>query len=123
MKSEVYIGPPQGPRGLFAGRVYQPNRERQEPTRFSEDGERVFDAYLGCWVKAEPQPLPGKRPGLAATPQNDGSGVWWEIRERDGQLLWTVEAADFDRALAEKRRLCHVVGGRSGWAFISRIKE
>ena len=89
--------------------------------RFSDDGDREFDAYLGCWV-AVPVVLPVRAaPGPSAMPVGGGSGVNWDVVDRDtGQRLWTIEGLGLEEALSEKRRLCHGVGGKSGWAYLVR---
>lgn len=76
---------------------------------------REFDLQLGCWVLPEARiSVPERRPGPAPVPYNDGSGTWWIVRDREtGFDLWTVEARDWRGALAEKRRLCALSGGRS----------
>lgn len=111
-------------KGVFVRSCWQP-AHRDPPTRFSDDGVRVFDRVLCCWVavgvaydraglavrqKDEP-------PGLTAIPAHDGSGVWWVVSDRDGQPLWRIEARDFQTALVEKQRLCQWRGhsSRNAW--------
>lgn len=118
MRSEIYIGPVSPP--SYPMSVWHPHAREPEPRveRLSQDGARVFDAYLGCWViEPEPEPDPVLL-GKTATPVWDGSGVFWTVW-CDGRPMWVIEAYDFDRALVEKRRLCRLVGGRSGWARLS----
>jgi hypothetical protein len=44
---------------------------------------------------------PDELPPLMIRPQNDGSGLWWEIRDRRaGVPLWTIEAWSFEAARA-----------------------
>lgn len=97
-------------------------KERLEPIRFSDDGPRVFDARLGCWLAlVSPEAEVEAVREAAPIPYFDNSGVFWNIwDDQMGVILWKIEARDFPAALREKRRLCQCVGGRSGWAHLER---
>jgi len=97
-------------------------RDDLEPRSRAEVGERVFDIRHGMWIKPLPTPENPVRPELpSVTPRSDGSRVFWRvIDERTGATLWSFEAACFETALEEKRRLCSAVGGKSGWAYLQR---
>ena len=79
------------------------------------------------WIKPLPATTPEDRvrPELpTVTASGDGSGVWWAvIDEKTGCTLWRVEARDFRAALDEKRRLCAAVSGKSGWAYLDRVRD
>lgn len=76
---------------------------------------RQFNFELLVWEAVWlhiPQPVP---PRPAVVPLGDGSGRFWQVRDRQtGCVLWTIEAGDFDRALAEKIRLCVAAGWKPG---------
>jgi len=77
------------------------------------------------WIKPLPATTPEDRVvGASIQPCGDGSGVWWAvIDQRTGCTLWRIEARDFRTALDEKRRLCAAVSGKSGWAYLDRVRD
>lgn len=101
----------------------------EDPKPRPETCLRQFCFELAVWAKVRvPVPeIPPPRP--AARPWNDGSGVWWEIRDDadksmgpkakgTGAAIWWIEAADWRCALGEKRRLCRAYGWKPSWARI-----
>jgi len=113
---------------VFVSSTFQPTREPRAERR-SDDGPRVFDRKLCVWLAVgqpcdrwgrlvEVAPRPPER--LSAIPMRDGSGCWWRAAGRDGQLLWRIEAWSFEAALEEKRRLCAIVGCRSGEVWLKQ---
>lgn len=90
---------------------------------YAEPYEAEFDPNLGCWlrvVQPEPEPIARVREP-APIPNRDGSGVFWDVVDRGTNLvMWTIEAWDFDTALVEKRRLCRLAGGTSGFCKMVR---
>ena len=114
---------PRPVRGVFDRRVYQPDRLDPEPRARADEpsGLRRYDPLIRCWVLVQPdEPPRPKVPGPAPRPRNDGSGIWWEITDA-GQPLWRIEAANFERALVEKRRLCRESGFRPGHARLREV--
>jgi hypothetical protein len=117
----VPVGPPKRDRGVFQARSYQPSREEKPaPTRFSDDGDRVYDPVTGCDILVIDKSLgvSVRAPGASAIPEKADLGVLWEVRETTGQPLWRYRARGWNEALAEKRRLCQAAGGRSGFAYL-----
>lgn len=123
ISAEILVGPPKPEQISPDSLRTVPNclRERQEPIRFSDDGPRVFDPAMGCWVVEAPEVVVLRPSGASVRPFSDASGVVWDVWDTTmGVILWTFEAFDFDRALVEKRRLCRGSRGKSGWARLSR---
>ncbi|NBB16291.1 hypothetical protein GVN21_13070 [Caulobacter sp. SLTY] len=65
------------------------------------------------------------RPTLPeVTPEGDGSEVFWDVFDvQTGRRLWSIEAADFEAALFEKRRLYRLAGGKSGRGYLAPAED
>lgn len=93
--------------------------EREKPdTRL-----RRWEFAVACWVTVREVIPETPAPRPSTIPCNDLSGTWWEIRDDgteggSGQTMWWVEAATWQGALAEKRRLCLHYGWKPSWARI-----
>lgn len=96
--------------------------ENPPRTTFSDPGERVFDRASLTWILPLPElPMEERKCRPLTVPRWDGSGVLWEIWEKTAGVLWVIEAADFDRAVVEKGRLCVESGFRPGWCRVRKI--
>lgn len=122
--SDFEIRPPRRGQGVFVSTAHHPYEREAAPRtpRFSDDGPRTWNSDTQCWELVPVTPEIRARPGPVVLPVNDGSGRWWLVRETSGQPMWSFEAADFGAALVEKRRLCAMVGARSGWARLEIIQ-
>lgn len=121
---------PQSPTSQVLGYSYRvanraPNLPYDVPKPEPDERERVWDYAIGCWVLPDPPAIQAPEPGFEpARPQSDASGVFWDcFATRGGTRFWRIEASTFEKALAEKRRLCQIVGARSREMYLKRIRD
>lgn len=104
---------------------YEPgSKHRLDPPRieYDEPYEAYFCQSMGFWrrkIKVQPETVRTRTE--AAIPVHDASSVWWVVVDRRTKAtLWRFRAGTFDVALAEKRRLCAIAGGKSGYCFLTQ---
>lgn len=119
-RTEHLVAPP-NPIGFAYSRI-PASQDNPGPRTAPEAPYRGEWCHVNRWwkpVQCNSTPSRYLPKGEVAKPISDGSGVHWRVVDRDtGATLWRIEAGDFDRALAEKRRLCRLTGGKSGYAYL-----
>jgi hypothetical protein len=95
-------------------------RREWPPVQHPDPGEHYYCSELRMWRRVVRVPdAPRPTCGTSAIPHHDASGRLWRAIDRaTGSVLWTIEAATFDLALIEKRRLCKLARGRSGDVYL-----